>query len=130
MGTWTPDPTFYPSARLAMQTPPEKLAYVVILSVAADQPDALGVVDRLARSTGERDIPARAHFLVGRKGSMSVRWVRRAATVREAFFYSITTHSMCSAAGRWTGAHSIWRTTLPGIWATTLRSPASGAHLT
>jgi selenium-binding protein 1 len=28
-----------------MQAPPEKLAYVVILSVAADQPDALGVVD-------------------------------------------------------------------------------------
>ena len=45
MGTWTPDPTFYPSARLAMQAPPEKLAYVAILSVAADQPDALGVVD-------------------------------------------------------------------------------------
>jgi selenium-binding protein 1 len=45
MGTWTPDPTFYPSARLAMQAPPEKLAYVAILSVVADQPDALGVVD-------------------------------------------------------------------------------------
>src|SRR5260370_39091419 len=45
MGRWTPAPTFYPSARLAMQAPPEKLAYVAILSVAADQPDALGVVD-------------------------------------------------------------------------------------
>jgi selenium-binding protein 1 len=45
MPTWTPDPTFYPSARLAMQAPPEKLAYVAILSVAADRPDALGVVD-------------------------------------------------------------------------------------
>ena len=29
MATWTPDPTFYPSPRLAAQAPPEKLAYVV-----------------------------------------------------------------------------------------------------
>jgi methanethiol oxidase len=43
--SWTPDPTFYPSARLAMQAPPEKLAYVAILSAAGDRPDALGVVD-------------------------------------------------------------------------------------
>src|SRR6478672_3328949 len=42
---WTPDPTFYPSARLAMQAPPEKLAYVAILSAAGDRPDAMGVVD-------------------------------------------------------------------------------------
>ena len=42
---WTPDPTFYPSARLAMQAPPEKLAYVAILSSAGDLPDAMGVVD-------------------------------------------------------------------------------------
>ena len=45
MATWTPDPTFYPSARLAMQASPEKLAYVAILNVAGDKPDALGVVD-------------------------------------------------------------------------------------
>ena len=43
--SWTPDPTFYPSARLAMQAPPEKLAYVAILSSAGDRPDAMGVVD-------------------------------------------------------------------------------------
>lgn len=43
--SWTPDPTFYPSARLAMQAPPEKLAYVAILSAAGDRPDAMGVVD-------------------------------------------------------------------------------------
>jgi selenium-binding protein 1 len=45
VASWKPDPTFYPSARLAMQAPPEKLAYVAILSVAGDRPDALGVVD-------------------------------------------------------------------------------------
>ena len=29
MALWKPDPTFYPSARMAMQAPPETLAYVV-----------------------------------------------------------------------------------------------------
>jgi len=45
MATWTPDPTFYPSARMAMQAPAEKLAYMAILNVDGTQPDALGVVD-------------------------------------------------------------------------------------
>src|SRR5262245_5736049 len=45
MATWKPDPTFYPSARMAMQAPRERLAYLAILNVAGDQPDALGVVD-------------------------------------------------------------------------------------
>ncbi len=46
MATWRPDPTFYPSPRLAMQAPPERLAYVAMLNVAGTgQPDALGVVD-------------------------------------------------------------------------------------
>src|ERR671935_387150 len=38
------DPTFYPSARLAMQAPPETLAYVAILNASGGH-DALGVVD-------------------------------------------------------------------------------------
>jgi selenium-binding protein 1 len=45
MATWTPDPTFYASARLAMRAPPETLAYVAILNVEGSKPDALGVVD-------------------------------------------------------------------------------------
>lgn len=32
---WTIDPTFYPSARIAMESPPEKLAYVVALNPLA-----------------------------------------------------------------------------------------------
>jgi selenium-binding protein 1 len=40
-----PDPTFYPSARMAMQAPPEKLAYVAALNVGNGQPDAIAVVD-------------------------------------------------------------------------------------
>jgi selenium-binding protein 1 len=41
-----PDPTFYPSAKMAMQAPPEHLAYVALLSPSASgNHDALAVVD-------------------------------------------------------------------------------------
>lgn len=45
MPSWKPDPTFYPSPRMAMQAPAEKLGYVAILNVAGTKPDAMGVVD-------------------------------------------------------------------------------------
>ncbi len=52
MTTWRPDPTFYPSPRLAMQAPPERLAYIAVLNPQAGQgdqsdgrPDALVVAD-------------------------------------------------------------------------------------
>ena len=45
MATWKPDPTFYPSPRMAMQAPAEKLGYVAILNAGREKPDALGVVD-------------------------------------------------------------------------------------
>ena len=31
MATWTPDPSFYPSPRMAMKAAPETLAYVAVL---------------------------------------------------------------------------------------------------
>jgi selenium-binding protein 1 len=40
-----PDPTFHASAKLAMQAPPEKLAYAVMPSPDFSRPDALAVVD-------------------------------------------------------------------------------------
>jgi methanethiol oxidase len=44
--TMFPDPTFYPSPRLAAQAPAEKLAYVVTINPdARGRPDALVVVD-------------------------------------------------------------------------------------
>src|SRR5271165_4735325 len=43
--TVRPDPTFHASAKLAMQAPPEKFAYTVMLSPDLLQPDALAVVD-------------------------------------------------------------------------------------
>ena len=48
MARVTPDPTFYPSPRSAMQAAPEHLAYVVVLNVGANgarKPDALVTVD-------------------------------------------------------------------------------------
>ncbi|MBV8149617.1 MAG: selenium-binding protein, partial [Candidatus Eremiobacteraeota bacterium] len=46
-----PDPTFYASAKDAMQAPPETLAYVALLSASGDgAPDALAVVDADATS--------------------------------------------------------------------------------
>ena len=46
MPLFTPDPTFYPSARLAMEAPAERLAYLVTLNPELKgDPDALCVVD-------------------------------------------------------------------------------------
>lgn len=48
-GTWQPDPTFYPSPRLASEAPPEELAYIVTLNPdgigGQGAPDALVVAD-------------------------------------------------------------------------------------
>jgi hypothetical protein len=41
-----PDPTFYPSPKMAMQAPPEKLAYLALINPKrTGAPDAIGVVD-------------------------------------------------------------------------------------
>jgi len=45
MATWRPDPTFYPSPRLAMQAPPEAHAYVAEFDPGRKRPDRLAVVD-------------------------------------------------------------------------------------
>jgi methanethiol oxidase len=46
MTRWKPDPTFYPSPRLAMQGQPESLAYVATFNTNKDgRPDAMTVVD-------------------------------------------------------------------------------------
>ena len=43
---WQPDPTFYPSPKMAMEAPAEKLAYVAMLNPTPKSgPDAMGVVD-------------------------------------------------------------------------------------
>ncbi len=45
MATWRPDPTFYPSPRMAMKAPPETLAYVASFDPRRAVPDAIAVVD-------------------------------------------------------------------------------------
>ena len=59
-----PDPTFYPSPGMAMQAPPERLAYVALLSAGKNgQRDAMGVVDldpgssEYGRLIGQTDFP-------------------------------------------------------------------------
>ncbi|MEX2496019.1 MAG: selenium-binding protein SBP56-related protein, partial [Woeseia sp.] len=44
-GTWQPDPSFYPSPRMAMKAEAEKLAYVAAFDPERTQPDAMVVVD-------------------------------------------------------------------------------------
>lgn len=45
MATLKPDPTFYPSPRMAMKAPPESLAYVVAFDPKGKVPDQMTVVD-------------------------------------------------------------------------------------
>jgi selenium-binding protein 1 len=64
MALWRPDPTFYPSPRMASQAPPEKLAYVVSFNPAAGQngnrqPDAINVIDVDPDSSGYGKIVGR-----------------------------------------------------------------------
>jgi methanethiol oxidase len=42
---WTPDPSFYPSPRMAMKAPAEKFAYVATFDPARKAKDALAIVD-------------------------------------------------------------------------------------
>ncbi len=52
MAQWQPDPTFYPTARMAMEAPREQLAYVVTLNTEdGSRPDALCVIDVEPNST-------------------------------------------------------------------------------
>src|SRR5713226_1763190 len=45
MASWTPDPSFYPSPRMAMKAAPETLAYVATFDPNRKTPDAIAVVD-------------------------------------------------------------------------------------
>src|SRR5918995_4069118 len=66
MATWTPDPTFYPSPRLAMSAPAEKLAYVAEFDPTRKKPDRMAVVDVDPKSKGYGTILNRVE--VGTKG--------------------------------------------------------------
>jgi selenium-binding protein 1 len=61
--TLRPDPTFYPSPQLAVEAPPEELAYVSLLSPDDTRPDAMAVVDvdpdssSFGQQVGQTDMP-------------------------------------------------------------------------
>ena len=64
MALMRPDPTFYPSPKMAMQGPPERLAYVALINPTQHaRPDAIGVVDvdpdsnSYGRLIGQTDMP-------------------------------------------------------------------------
>ena len=65
MPLWKPDPSFYPSPKMAMEAPAETLAYVSMLCPDGSRPDALGVVDVAPGSSsygqlvGQVDMPNR-----------------------------------------------------------------------
>jgi selenium-binding protein 1 len=65
---WKPDQTFYPSPKMAMSAPREKLAYVVVLnpkSNGGSRPDALAVMDVDPDSSTYLDVVGRVDFGVG-----------------------------------------------------------------
>lgn len=63
MPQWKPDPTFYPSPKMAMEAPTENLAYVAMMNPRRDAPDAMAVVDVAPSSSsygkmvGKLDMP-------------------------------------------------------------------------
>jgi selenium-binding protein 1 len=66
MATLRPDPTFYPSPKMAMQTPPEELAYMVLLNPNGNgRPDALAVLDVNSNSSTYNRVVGRVELGAG-----------------------------------------------------------------
>jgi methanethiol oxidase len=65
VATWTPDPTFYPSPRMAARAPAEKLAYVVEFDPERKKPDRLAVVDVDSGSASYAQIVGQTELAVG-----------------------------------------------------------------
>ena len=62
MATWMPDPTFYPSPRLAERAPAEKLAYVAEFDPERKRPDRIAVVDVDPKSASYAAIVGRVNM--------------------------------------------------------------------
>jgi methanethiol oxidase len=63
MARWLPDPSFYPSPRLAMEAAPEQLAYVTLLTPGDNgKKDAIGVVDVDPQSSSYGTLIGRTEF--------------------------------------------------------------------
>lgn len=62
MASLRPDTSFYPSARMAMQAPPERFGYVGFLNVGNGKPDGIAVVDLDPASGSYSQIVHRVEF--------------------------------------------------------------------
>jgi methanethiol oxidase len=63
MVMWRPDPTFYPSPKMAMQAPPERLAYVATINTDGNAGhDAMAVVDVDPRSAAYSQVVGRVEM--------------------------------------------------------------------
>jgi DNA-binding NarL/FixJ family response regulator len=66
MATLRPDPTFYPSPKMAMQAPQEELAYTVVLNPNGNgRPDALAVLDVNSNSSTYNRVVGRVELGAG-----------------------------------------------------------------
>jgi methanethiol oxidase len=66
MATLRPDPTFYPSPKMAMQAPQEELAYTVVLNPNGNgRPDALAVLDINSNSSTYNRVVGRVELGAG-----------------------------------------------------------------
>jgi methanethiol oxidase len=65
MATWVPDPTFYPSPRMASKAPPERLAYVASFDPERQRPDAMTVVDVDPASLSYAQIVGQTSLAIG-----------------------------------------------------------------
>jgi hypothetical protein len=78
-----PDPTFYPTPKMAMEAPVETLAFTLMLSPDGSQPDGLAVVDvdpaqrPMARSCIRSSCPTRATSFTISAGTPVPRRCRR-----------------------------------------------------
>jgi selenium-binding protein 1 len=62
MSIFRPDPTFYPSPKMAMQAPCERYGYVVYMNVGNGKPDGVAVVDLEPGSSTYSEIINRLEF--------------------------------------------------------------------
>ena len=65
MARWTPDPSFYPSPRMASKAPPERLAYVASFDPERQRPDAMTVVDVDPASSSYAQIVGQTSLAIG-----------------------------------------------------------------
>ncbi len=90
MALMRPDPTFYPSPGMAMQAPPERLAYVALLNVGKNgKHDAMGVIDldpgssrRMGGSSGRPIFPAATMSCTTSAGMRAARASARRRRIR------------------------------------------------